>query len=354
MSRRLRCLLVPLIAGSLTLSACSPVDPFATAPEVAVAGGINASANPDPGFPLPDGATVEPWGTEDSEYVETENIIGSLAPDDRSPEERVPGIVERGQLRVGIDQSQNRLSFRNPATGALEGFEVELAKEIARDIFDNPNAIDFRFVASSERADALARGEVDIIIRTMTITEARQQAVQYSAPYLTVSTRMLVSRDSGLESYDDLVGRTVCAADGSTALERVRAIAPRSDILRVRRWSDCQLALQQRQVDAVITDDTILAGMADQDPTSIIVGEPQSTEVYGIGIRHPDTALGTDEHDRPDGLIRQVNSTLERIRDDGTWDRLFDTWFGATLTTQTMPPANYRDEDEQGGEDSDE
>lgn len=351
-------LLAALTAGALAAAACSPATPGitgsgSTAPtkarDVASAGGIDPAPNPDPGFPLPEGAVVEPWGTVDPRDISTSDLRGSLAPDDRTPEERVPEIIERGKLRVGIDQSQNRLSFRNPATGELEGFEVDLARELALDIFDDPDALDFRFVASSERADALARGEVDVIIRTMTITEGRQEVVQFSAPYLTVTTRMLVTRDSGIESYDDLTGKLVCAADGSTAIERVREIAPRSDILRVRRWSDCQLALQQRQVDAVITDDTILAGMADQDPTSVIVGEPQAVEMYGIGIRHPDTTVGADTADGSAGLVQQVNSTLERIRDDGTWTRLFNTWFGQALVVQSMPPAGYEAADDEAG-----
>lgn len=346
MLTRLR-LIAALLVSSVALTSCAAPDPFHSAPEMAAAGGINVAPDPDPGFPIPDGARIEPWGTHDPAFIESENITGSLAPDDREAKERVPEILKRGQIRVGIDQSQNRLSFRNPATGQLEGFEVEIAREIARDIFGDPNAIDFRFVSSAERSDALSRGEVDLIIRTMTITKSRQEQVQFSAPYLKVSTRMLVQRDSGIDSYDDLTGRLVCAAAGSTALERVREVAPRSDILRVGRWSDCQLALQQRQVEAVITDDTILAGMADQDPTSVIVGEPVSEDVYGIGIRHEDVTVGADSANGSEGLTRQVNSTLERIRTDGTWSRLFHTWFGATLEQQSMPPANYRPEDEE-------
>ena len=94
-----------------------------------------------PFVPLPQGATIERAGAEPPNKIITTNLLGSLAPDNRSPGERVPEIISRGRLIVGIDQSQNLLSFRNTITGELQGFEVDIAQEIAAHIFGNPTKI---------------------------------------------------------------------------------------------------------------------------------------------------------------------------------------------------------------------
>lgn len=343
MKRRL--VLVPVAACAVVLAGCSStLDPFASAPDVASAGGIPEPESTDAGFPLPEDAEIEYWGTVAADDIDTDDLEGTLAPDDAEPAERVPEILERGRIRIGVDQAQNRLSYRNPLTGALEGFEVELGREIARDIFGDPDAVDFRFVSSPERTEVLRNDVVDLIIRTTTITADRQEEMQFSAPYLEASTRMLVHENSGIEDYSDLPGLRVCASAGSTTLDRVRTLAPNSDILKVTRWPDCLLALQQRQVEAIITDDTILAGMADQDPSTHIVGEPASNEHYGIAIRHPSDTEGTDAADGSAGLVRQVNDTLERIDRDGTWQRLYNEWFGGALAHATMPAPDYREE----------
>ena len=86
----------------------------------------------------------------------------------------MPHIIERGHIVVGVDQSQNLLSFRDPATGKMTGFEVDMAREIAQDIFGDPNKVDFRFVNSGDAVYALESDQVDIVIRSTAITRKRQ------------------------------------------------------------------------------------------------------------------------------------------------------------------------------------
>ncbi|GAB3694205.1 glutamate ABC transporter substrate-binding protein [Corynebacterium nasicanis] len=293
------------------------------------------------GPPLPAGSSVEEPGAEEPREINTWDVEGSLRPYASPPDLQltIPHIMERGRLIVGVDQSQNLLSFRDSVTGELEGFEVDLAREIARDIFDDPERVDFRFVESANRASALDNHEVDLIIRTMTITRTRQQEVSFSTPYLTTDSRLLVMGNSAITGVSQLPGRTVCVTDGSTALEKARINAPQSRILKTRSWADCLVALQQNQADAILSDDTILSGIAAQDPYTEIVGESLASESYAVAVARSDDYLNTD------GLVRQVNATIERVRADGTWWRLYDRWFAIYLATSGPPQLVYRPED---------
>ena len=292
-----------------------------------------------PGPPLPEGAKVEKAGSTAAHRASDEEIRGSYRPDDRKAKERVPDIVKRGRLIVGVDRSNNLLSYRDAATGDVRGFEVDIAREIARDIFGDPNKVDFRFVESSDRVDALNSGAVDMIVRTMTISPERERDVAFSIPYMSTQTRMLVLTNSGMKSVKDAAGKTLCGVDASTALETIREHAPKSDILATRSWGDCLMALQLNQADGIVVDDALLSGMAAQDSYTSIVGEPLETENYGVAVRRP-----SKQHDtRP--LLRQVNSTLERIRRDGTWSSIFEEWLGAYLEEPTLPAGKYIEED---------
>ena len=347
-----RALLAALLTTCLTLSACGtrtteevPPDPAlvqdeqnAELPREITTDPLNA---PIAGPPLPVGSRWIPA----SEHVPDETnfdgeLRGTYRPDDTSPEERVPNIIERGRLIVGVDQSHNLLSYRDAATGDLEGFEVDLAHEVAEDIFGDRNRVDFRFLESAERTRALANGTVDIVIRTMTITPDREKEIAFSQPYMSTDTRMLVLTSSGITSLQETSGRTICSVDGSTALDKVADKAPNSNLLITRSWGDCLMSLQLGQANAIVVDDTLLSGMMAQDPYSSIVGEVLDTEDYGIGVRKP------DEHYDSRGLIRQVNSTLNRIQDDGTWHGLFEEWFGQYLPVPTLPEPQYIDEED--------
>ncbi|MFP7365958.1 glutamate ABC transporter substrate-binding protein [Corynebacterium callunae] len=295
--------------------------------------------NPDAGPPLPPEAELEEAGSV-SPFMDSDfNWEGSLRPDELTPEERIPTIFKRGRIIVGVDQSQNLLSFRDPVTGELRGFEVELAREIARDIFGDPNRVDFRFVDTTDRFRALERGDVDIVIRSVAITSERAKQAEFSTPYFRTQTRLLTMDSSGISGIADLAGQTICVTEGSTALQRARAIAPASPILKTRNWSDCLMALQQHQAQVILGDDAILSGIAAQDPYTHILSLSLSTESYGVA------AAPTTADNDSSGLIRQVNSTIERIRSDSTWWTMFNTWFGPYLATYGPPPLQYRSEE---------
>lgn len=333
--------LLPALAATLALTGCSLHIPdlpgnSATSEPVQAPRPIAHAYGP----PLPAGALVEEPGAEKPREINTWDVAGSLRPLDGDVDlgETIPRVMERGRIIVGVDQSQNLLSYRDGVSGELQGFEVDLAREIARDIFDDPERVDFRFVESSSSVASLQNHEIDMIIRTTTITRARQQEVAFSSPSLTTDSRLLVMHNSDIEGVAQLPGRTVCVTWDSTALEKARMYAPQSRILKTRSWADCLVALQQYQADAILSDDTVLSGIAAQDPYTNIVGESLAAESYAVAIPIPDEDYDTS------GLIRQVNSTIERIRSDGTWWRLYDRWFAVYLATSGPPPLSYRPE----------
>ncbi|MEC3958617.1 glutamate ABC transporter substrate-binding protein [Nocardia sp. CDC153] len=284
--------------------------------------------------PLPSGAVVAQTQSAPPPVApDCGDPTASLRPNGIRSGPNIDAIRARGRLLVGLDPGSNLFSFRDPTTGTLAGFDVDIAKELARDLLGDPAAIEYRILSSADREKALVEHTVDVVVKTMTINCQRRQTVTFSTSYLQAHQRVLTVRDSGIAGLTDLAGKRVCVASGTTSLDLIRRQQPAASVLTVPGWADCLVVLQQRQVDAVSTDDTVLAGLAEQDPATEVVGPNLSTEQYGIGI-----SKGSDD------LVRFVNGTLERIRADGTWDRLYQRWLVSELGTAAIPPApRYQD-----------
>ncbi|MPY80731.1 MAG: transporter substrate-binding domain-containing protein [Actinophytocola sp.] len=238
-------------------------------------------------------------------------------------------IKKRGILRVGVDQNTFLFGFRNPTTGTLEGFDIAIAQEIADALFGDPNRVRFKAITSQQRIDVLRDGAVDIVVRTMTINCERRELIEFSSVYFVAGQRVLVTKRSGYTGLDDLAGKRVCATTGSTSLVNI-ATAPSQPVpVAVDNWSDCLVLLQQGQVEAISTDDTILAGMAQQDPTTHVVGPRFTSEPYGVGIPKEDT-----------DMVRYVNAVLQEVRED-TWQAEYDRWIEPALGPGTPPEPTY-------------
>jgi polar amino acid transport system substrate-binding protein len=241
-------------------------------------------------------------------------------------------IRARGKLVVGVDQNTFRFGFRNPFTGNVEGFDIDMAKQIATAIFGTPTKLQLRIVTSSQRIPALKEGTVDIVIRTMTITCDRLEDVDFSSVYYLSGQRVLVKKASGIDGIDALGGKKVCATDGSTSLTNIAGAASKPVPVKVSDWTDCLVMLQQNQVDAISTDDTILAGLSAQDPFTEVVGAPIDAEPYGMAIAKGHT-----------DFVRFVNAVIERMRTDGTWAATYNRWLSDLLgPAPAPPPAKYR------------
>jgi polar amino acid transport system substrate-binding protein len=235
-------------------------------------------------------------------------------------------IAERGRLIVGVDQNTYLFGFRNPATGQLEGFDIDIAREIARSIFGDPDRIQLRVVDASQRESALQSGEVDLVARTFSITCDRKRNVAFSTVYYYANQRILTVKGSGIDSPAALSGKRVCAVSGTTSLSALFALNPRPKLFSATTWTDCLVMLQQGQVDAISTDDVVLSGLALQDPNVEVVGPSIAVEPYGIGIKKENA-----------DLVRFVNAVLEQIRSNGTWQQLYQARL-QTLGPSPGPP----------------
>ncbi|MEV6872576.1 glutamate ABC transporter substrate-binding protein [Amycolatopsis sp. NPDC051128] len=262
------------------------------------------------------------------------NPLASLAPAGTS----IPGgstmakIKERGKLIAGVDQTTYLFGFRNPTSGDIEGFDIDMVNAIARAIFGSPEGrVQFRAITSSQRQEVLQKHEVDIVVRTYSITCARKKEVQFSSVYYVAGQRLLVTKESKATKLADLSGKKVCAAKKSTSAAKIATDPAKLVPVSVDNWSDCLVMLQQGQVDAVSTDDTILAGMAAQDPTLQVVGEQFTQENYGIGVPK-------DNED----MVRFVNAVLENIRNSGVWQESYRRWVEARLGPASPPSPQYQ------------
>lgn len=249
----------------------------------------------------------------------------------------VTAIRKRGYLSVGVDQNSYRWGYRDPNTPGsdLEGFDIDLAHEIARQVLGDANAVRFHAIPTIQRIPAIKSGQVDLVVRTMTITCDRLKEVAFSDPYFTTGQQVLAPRSSGITGYDrSLAGRRICSADGSTANTKLRddkkagRLAASADIsTTVPNQLDCLVKLQLGEVDAVVTDGALAASQAAQDPTVELKGRPFTTEYYGVAMNK-----------QAGDLVRRVNQVLVDYRRSG-WQVSYAKWLSSTLGTD---PASSR------------
>ncbi|MCX4093270.1 glutamate ABC transporter substrate-binding protein [Nocardia sp. alder85J] len=241
-------------------------------------------------------------------------------------------ILAKGRLTVGVDQNTYLFGYRNPSTGQLQGFDIDLAREIARDLFGDPNKVELRSVSTAGRVPALQKGQVDLVVRTFSVTCDRRRDVDFSSVYYRAPQRILVPSGSGIRSNADLAGKRVCVTFGSDSTAPLLAMQNPPIVQGVDNWTDCLVELQQGQVDAVRTDEAILAGLAAQDPNLQLIGDAMGFEPYAVGV-----PKGEPE------FVRFVNGVLDRIRGDGTWQRMYAANLTPLGPSPGPPAARYSD-----------
>ncbi|MGW1072763.1 glutamate ABC transporter substrate-binding protein [Streptomyces sp. NPDC002537] len=261
----------------------------------------------------------------------------SLRPNGGLDGPAVQRIKSNGKLRAGVDQNSYRWGYRDPATGDLEGFDIDLVHAIAKDILGDPDKVIFLTIPTNQRIPALRSGKVDIIARAMTINCDRIGQVAFSTAYFQAGQQVLVPKGSSVKGFDDtLKGKRVCTAEGSTAEAVVRKAPHGSTLLTVPNQLDCLVRLQLGQVDAVVNDNALAAGQAAQDPWVELVGKPFTTEPYGVAMNLGDT-----------DLVRRVNKVLEDYRSGGAnspWMQAYHHWLASDLKGIDAPPVpKYKD-----------
>lgn len=258
------------------------------------------------------------------------SAVVSLNPstDDSGP--NVQRIIKRGKLIAGIDTNSYLWGFRDPSTGDLEGFDIDLVRALAKSILGDPDKVEFLSVPTADRISALQSGEVDVVVRTMTISCAREQQVAFSSPYYSAGQEVLVPKSSSITGYNStLAGKKVCAATGSTAAEFLAAKSFGAKVVPVENQLDCLVLMQLGLIDATITDNALGAGQAAQDPTIQLVGGLMDTEDYGVAMK-----LGAND------LVRRVNAVLQSYLANN-WNAEYNEWLKPVGPNPGPPSVTY-------------
>ncbi|NLU81431.1 glutamate ABC transporter substrate-binding protein [Rhodococcus sp. HNM0569] len=235
-----------------------------------------------------------------------------------------------GNLTVGIKFDQPGLGLRNP-DGTFSGFDVEVAQYVADKLGVAPENITWKEAPSAQRETLIENGEVDYVVATYSITDARKEKVDFAGPYFVAGQSLLVRSDNtditGPESLSG--GKRLCSVTGSTPAQNITDnYAGDVQLQPYDTYSACVEALRNGSVDAVTTDDIILAGYAAQYPGELeVVGEPFTEERYGIGL-----AKGDDES------RGKINDAIQSMIDDGSWATAFDETVGASGYPLPSPP----------------
>ncbi|HEY6429706.1 MAG TPA: glutamate ABC transporter substrate-binding protein [Acidimicrobiales bacterium] len=246
-------------------------------------------------------------------------------------------IQARGYLRVGVDQNTYLWGYRDPVTGTLSGFDIDMLKQVALAIFGSSDPKYFRpvIVSNLDRQKAVEVGKVDIVAETMTITCERWTLTDFSSVYYDAGQSILVPKNSTITGPQDLGGKRVCAIEGSTSLRNLvkAGMPPHIQLWQVDNETDCLVMLQQGQVDAISTDNAILAGLQAQDPNTKILSSTFSSEPYGMAISkaHSD-------------FTEFVNGVLAQVKASGTWTQIYNNDLAPHISgaAPSPPPVTYR------------
>ena len=257
-----------------------------------------------------------PLSAEARECRERDLATASLRPDDgTTPGPAVSVLRELGRIVVGVDETTLGFASRNSDTGEPEGFEVELAKEIAARLLGaDVGAVVFKPVVTDTKLRLVQDGTIDMSISANSMSCRRWDDVSFSSEYYTARQAFLVPADRQLVDLAAVAAATICVTAGSSSIDILTAAVPAIQLLTVKTRPECLVAIQEGQVDAYFGHDSFLYGLQITDPnTKIQYGLlPNDAAVsaahYGIAI----------SNERPD-LVRAVNAILEDIRGDGTW-----------------------------------
>jgi glutamate transport system substrate-binding protein len=231
------------------------------------------------------------------------------------------------KIKIGIKYDQPGLGLKEPGD-KFSGFDVDVATYVAKELGYDADQIEWVETKSADRENALKRGDVKFIAATYSINDERKKSVDFAGPYLLAHQDLLVKADSKINKATDLNGKNLCSVTGSTSAQNVKNdLAPKANLQERSGYSECISSLQSGAVDALTTDDSILAGFAAQEQYKgqfKLVGLKLSNENYGIGVKKGDTET-----------VNKINAALEKMVSSKAWDKAVADNFG---------PAQYKNE----------
>ncbi|MGE0911969.1 transporter substrate-binding domain-containing protein [Bacillus atrophaeus] len=225
-------------------------------------------------------------------------------------------IKDNDKIVFGVKTDTRLFGLKNPSSGDIEGFDIDIAKQLAKDIAGDENKAKFKEVTSKTRIPMLQNGDIDAIVATMTITDERKKEVDFSNVYFEAGQSLLVKKGSAIKSVKDLKkGTKVLAVKGSTSSQNIREKAPDATVLEFENYAEAFTALKSGQGEALTTDNAILYGMADENKDYQLTGKTFTDEPYGIAVKK-----GQSE------LVKEINASLKKMKSDGRYDEIYKKW----------------------------
>ncbi|MCC3372484.1 transporter substrate-binding domain-containing protein [Cohnella sp. REN36] len=229
-------------------------------------------------------------------------------------------IKSRGKLVVGVKFDTRLFGLKDPASGKVDGFDIDVAKGLAKELLGDESKLELKEVTSKTRIPMLDNGDIDLIIATMTISEERKKQVDFSDVYFKAGQSLLVKKGSPIQSIADIKkGTKVIGVKGSTSVKNIAEKAPDATVLEFDNYQDAFTALKAGQGQVLTTDNAILYGMASQDSNYEVVGGTFTDEPYGIAAKKGNA-----------DLVAFVNDYLKKLQDSGEYDKLYEKWIGET------------------------
>lgn len=233
------------------------------------------------------------------------------------------------KISIGIKIDQPGLGLKTP-DGKFTGFDVDVATYVAKELGYDAKDINFKETKSADRETSISRGDVKFIAASYSINDERLAKVDFAGPYLLAHQDILVrADDDSIKSPKDLNNKKLCSVTGSTSAQNIHdTLAPKAQLQEYGGYSECLTGLENKAVDALTTDDSILAGYASQDANKgkfKLAGFKMTNENYGIGLKKGDA-----------DLKKKINDALTKMVSDGSWEKAVTANFG---------PANYKNEE---------
>jgi polar amino acid transport system substrate-binding protein len=258
------------------------------------------------------------------------NPLPSLPSRAEITDTRMRDVLKRGYLRVGVSADTYLFGANDPSTGRLQGFDIDMARAMAKAIFGDPNKVQLRVITAADRLPLLEAGELDLVARNMSMTCDRWQKIAFSAEYYRSGQKVLVGKtlpNAATLSLQDLKGKKVCAPSGTTSLTKLQQVQG-PVVVTAPTHTACLVLFQQGKADAITGDDTVLAGLAAQDPNTVVTKAPAITvEPYGLGMNKDDVYLA-----------RYVNRVIADLEASGEWTAMYDRWLRGPLGPAPKPP----------------
>ncbi|MFF3024548.1 transporter substrate-binding domain-containing protein [Gottfriedia sp. NPDC057948] len=243
-------------------------------------------------------------------------LAGCGGKDDSKSKDALARIKDDKKIVFGVKYDTRLFGLKNPSTGKVEGFDIDLSKALAKEIFGNDVKPEYIEVTSKTRVGLLNNGKVDAVVATMTINEERKKEVDFTDVYFNAGQSLLVKKGSKVHGLADLKkGTKVLAVKGSTSAVNIRQKAPDTTVLEFENYAEAFTALKAGKGDALTTDDSILYGMKEEDPSFDLVGGTFTQEPYGIAVKK-----GNKD------LVDALNNALKSLKDSGKYDEIKNKW----------------------------